>query len=122
MWSYDYPHNVLNRGVPIEGCEWNYCNRLEAGVYPTPFYETVVSFIFAAILWGLRKRMKIAGTLFALYLIMNGVERFFIEKIRINDEIDFGAFVATQAEVISVLTFLAGVILWVILYRREKSR
>lgn len=122
MWSYDYPHNVLNRGVPIEGCDWNYCHRLEAGVYPTPFYETVVSFLFAGILWLLRKRMQVAGTLFALYMIMNGVERFFIEKIRVNDKIDLGSFQATQAEIISVLTVLGGIILWVVLVKRSKSR
>lgn len=121
MWSYDYPHNVLNRGIPIEGCEWNYCSRLEVGVFPTPLYETIASFIFAGILWALRKKMQIAGTLFALYLILNGIERFFIEKIRVNDEIDFGAFIATQAEVISVLTVLTGIILWIVLVKRARS-
>ena len=65
--------------------------------------------------------MKVAGTLFALYMIFNGVERFFIEKIRVNDKIDFGAFIATQAEVIAVLSVLGGIILWIVLKRRAKS-
>lgn len=51
MWSYDYPHNVLNRGEFIEGCDWNYCRRLSEGVFPTPIYETIVSFLLAGILW-----------------------------------------------------------------------
>jgi len=121
MWSFDYPHNVLNRGELIEGCDWNYCRRLSEGVFPTPIYETIVSFILAGILWTVRKKMTIPGTLFALYLIMNGTERFFIEKIRVNDIIDLGFVQATQAEIISVLTVITGIVLWMILYKRAKS-
>ncbi|MBK8502419.1 MAG: prolipoprotein diacylglyceryl transferase [Saprospiraceae bacterium] len=40
MWAYDYPHNVLNQGIPIEGCEGNYCRRLAEKVFPTPFYKS----------------------------------------------------------------------------------
>jgi prolipoprotein diacylglyceryltransferase len=65
--------------------------------------------------------MTIPGTLFALYLIMNGTERFFIEKIRVNDIIDLGFVQATQAEIISVLTVITGIVLWIILYKRAKS-
>jgi prolipoprotein diacylglyceryl transferase len=121
LWSYDYPHNVLNRGVLIEGCDWNYCRRLPEGVFPTPIYETVVSLILAAVLWGLRKKMAVPGTLFALYLIMNGVERFFIEKIRVNDVIDLGFVQGTQAEFISVGTVITGIILWIVLKKRHQS-
>ncbi len=121
MWSFDYPHNVLNRGELIEGCDWNYCRRLSEGVFPTPIYETIVSLILAAVLWALRKKMTIPGTLFSLYLIMNGVERFFIEKIRVNDIIDMGFVQATQAEIISVLTVITGIVLWITLYKRAKS-
>jgi len=121
MWSYDYPHNVLNRGVLIEGCDWNYCRRLAEGVFPTPIYETIVSLILAGILWALRKKMTIPGTLFALYLIMNGVERFFIEKIRVNDVIDLGFVQGTQAEFISVGTVITGIILWVVLVKRHRA-
>ena len=121
LWSYDYPHNVLNRGVLIEGCDWSYCRRLPQGVFPTPIYETIMSFIMAGILWALRKKMTIPGTLFALYLIMNGVERFFIEKIRVNDVIDLGFAEGTQAEFISVATVIVGIVLWIVLYRKRKS-
>lgn len=121
LWSYDYPHNVLNRGVLIEGCDWNYCRRLPQGVFPTPIYETIMSFIMAAILWALRKKMTIPGTLFALYLIMNGVERFFIEKIRVNDVLDFGFVQGTQAEFISAATVIVGIVLWIVLYRKRQS-
>ena len=48
----------------------------------------------------------------ALYLMLNGLERFFIEKIRVNTRLDIFGFQPTQAEVISTLLFLTGLILW----------
>ncbi len=56
-------------------------------------------------LWWLRKRIGLPGALFAVYLIMNGVERFLIEKIRVN-ELFLGTW--TQAEVISLGLVLLG--------------
>jgi prolipoprotein diacylglyceryltransferase len=41
--------------------------------------------------------------------MMNGMERFFIEKIRINNLIQFAGFQFTQAELIASIIFLVGV-------------
>ncbi|MER3499289.1 MAG: diacylglyceryl transferase, partial [Chitinophagaceae bacterium] len=118
MWAYNYPHNVNEVGVPIPGCtDAKYCMQLAEGHYPTPFYETVVCLLFFFILWALRKRLKTAGTLFAVYLMMNGVERFFIEKIRVNNRMNLFGFHPTQAEVISVLLFLVGLGIFLYLKR-----
>jgi phosphatidylglycerol---prolipoprotein diacylglyceryl transferase len=122
MWSYTFPHNVNEEGVPIPGCVGRYCNELEVGHYPTSFYETIICLILFLILWSLRKKLKIPGTLFALYLILNGVERFFIEKIRVNNRLDLFGMHPTQAEVISFLLILAGVVLWILLNRWEKKQ
>lgn len=123
MWSYNYPHNVNEEGVPIPGCvDTKYCNQLEFGVYPTPLYEAVACIILFFILWGLRKRLKVPGTLFALYLIFNGLERFLIEKIRVNNRLNLFGFQPTQAEVISTLLLLTGIILWVVLTRKYKRK
>ena len=122
MWSYNYPHNVNEVGVLIPGCEGKFCAQLPVGHYPTPFYETVAGTILFFILWSLRKRMKVAGTLFALYLILNGLERFFIEKIRVNNKMDFLGFNPTQAEVISVILMLIGIILWVVFYYKRANK
>jgi prolipoprotein diacylglyceryltransferase len=43
---------------------------------------------------------------------MNGLERFAIEKIRVNVKMDFLGMNPTQAEVIAVLLILSGLILW----------
>ena len=110
MWSYDYPHNVNSVGEPIANCiAQKYCNHLVPSVYPTPFYETIMCFVLFLILWNLRKRITTPGMLFAVYLIFNGVERFFIEKIRINTLYHVGNFEFTQAELISSLLIILGV-------------
>ncbi|MEL6843652.1 MAG: prolipoprotein diacylglyceryl transferase family protein, partial [Bacteroidota bacterium] len=117
MWSYTYPHNVLkdsptNR-IPDCGEVWgDYCYELVNPVWPTPFYEVVMAFILFGFLWAIRKRLKYAGQLFAAYLMVNGIERFFIEKIRVNTKYHiFGAEI-TQAEIISTIFFLAGVVIF----------
>lgn len=111
MWRFDYPHNVVNDGVPIIDCVTDkYCNHLVPSVYPTPFYETIMCFILFLILWNIRKKIKTPGVLFSIYLIFNGVERFFIEKIRVNTLYDVGGFKFTQAELISTILFILGVV------------
>ncbi len=121
MWSYTYPHNVNEVGEQIPGCLDKYCKELPHGVFPTPFYETIMCLILFVILWSLRKKIKVAGKLFALYLMVNGLERFLIEKIRVNTTIDLFGFHPTQAEVISTLLFLSGLGLWIYLGRRHSK-
>ncbi len=103
-------------------CGWRYCSELSAPVYPTPLYEIFFAFAIFGILWALRKRLKIPGLLFFVYLVLNGIERFFIEKIRINQHYENLPFNPTQAEVIALGLILAGLIggfyLW---YKREKA-
>jgi len=143
-WSFDYPQNVNNAGVLIDacdpqkyqeavgavstelrcaaGCGTRYCHKLAEGVYPTPIYEIIMSLAIFGILWALRKRLTIPGMIFFIYLIFNGVERFFIEKIRVNDILfKIGETGVTQAEVISVILFLIGVggVVW--LKNKHKS-
>lgn len=119
MWAYKYPHNVNEVDTPIPGCVGKYCHELAVPAYPTPFYEIVICLILFLVLWALRKRLRVPGTLFALYLVLNGLERFFIEKIRVNTRLNIFGLQPTQAEVISFLLVLSGVILWV--YLRRKS-
>lgn len=122
FFAYDYPHNVNESGTPLAGCtDKKYCNHLPAPVFPTPLYETVVCLLLFALLWALRKRLKVPGTLFALYLMANGLERFFVEKIRVNTRLNI-FFQPTQAEVISTLLFLSGLVLWIGLKRRARAR
>jgi len=120
MWSYNYPHNVNEAGIKINGClDSKYCYQLENPVFPTPFYEIMICLILFLIIWSLRKKINIPGTLFAFYLILNGLERFFIEKIRVNIQMNVFGFQMTQAELISGLLIVVGVFLWIFLWKRK---
>src|ERR671914_1158534 len=58
-------------------------------VHPTPVYESLAMGLIALVLWRLRDRFR-AGTLFALYLVLSGIERLLVEFIRRNDEVVAG--------------------------------
>jgi len=109
-WTYTYPHNVLNEGIKIDGCLFNYCHQLSEGVYPTPLYESFFGIIIFIILWSLRKKIKIPGVLFFIYAFLNGIERFFIEKIRTNPDITLLGMEATQAEYVAALLIIIGAV------------
>lgn len=123
LWKYTYPNNVLNEGVAIPNCIYSdYCFQLAEPVYPTPLYETLAALILFLILWKLRKRIHIAGQLFFVYLIFNGIERFFIEKIRVNAVYTISGLSITQAEIISVLFMIGGVIGFLWLKNQHESK
>ncbi len=123
LWAYNYPNNVLHvnpatnlmdslaiqGGLPIE----------RGFVFPTPLYETILMALIFILLWNIRKRIKIAGLMFAFYLSLNGLERFFIEKIRVNENL-FGTSI-TQAEIISSIMILAGIILFIWTYNKHTN-
>jgi len=109
-WAYQYPHNVVNEGVAIPGCMGAYCNQLPLPVYPTALYEIIMMFILFAIMWSFRKKVTQPGILTGVYLIFAGGERFLIEKIRVNNKYDFLPFHPTQAELISVILIIFGLL------------
>jgi phosphatidylglycerol---prolipoprotein diacylglyceryl transferase len=120
MVAYSYPHNVINEGVKIPTCTEDHCSILPIPVFPTPFYETVVCTIFFLVLLALRKRIRTAGVLFGIYMVLNGIERFLVEKIRVNTTYSFLGIHPTQAEIISFCLVVAGVA--IILIRRRSVK
>jgi phosphatidylglycerol---prolipoprotein diacylglyceryl transferase len=128
LWSYRYPHHVLDtpntdpvRSVPIEGCNYEYCYQLAEGVFPTPVYETMMMIVILGFLWAIRKRIKIPGMLFCIYLILSGLERFVIESIRVNVVHDLGFAKLTQAEIIALGMMLIGVVMGTWCWWRAKG-
>lgn len=111
-WAYRYPHNVINAGMQIPGCTGNYCSELPMPVYPTAFFETLMCLLLFGVLWFSRKKIQLPGRLFAFYLVLNGMERFLIEKIRVNTRYSIFGFHPTQAELISSLLVITGILLW----------
>lgn len=123
LFAYTYPHNVNNEGVPLFGCSWdNYCNHLPLPVFPTPIYEIITCLILFAILWSIRKKIKVPGRLFAIYLMLNGIERFTVEHIRVNTKYHFLGINPTQAEIISLGLIISGAVLYAIAPRLKISK
>ena len=111
LWAYTYPNNVAGEGNPIAGCVGRFCNELPNPVYPTPIYEVIAALLIFAFLWKIRTKIKIPGMMFGLYLMFAGLERFLVELIRVNSKYTVGGISFTQAELISLLLFVAGVLL-----------
>lgn len=113
MWAFDFPHNVINEGERISNCAGDHCFALAVPVYPTSFYETVMGCAIFLILWITRKKWAIPGYLFSFYLILNGIERFLIEFIRVNRRYHFIGLELSQAQWIAIgLVLLGGAGFW----------
>jgi phosphatidylglycerol:prolipoprotein diacylglycerol transferase len=92
-WAMGYPHGTVPTppGVTVQ---------------PTPIYETLAMGLVAYLLWRLRDRFR-PGVIFALYLVLSGLERFLVEFIRRNAEVLAGL---TAAQLESVALFAVGLV------------
>jgi phosphatidylglycerol:prolipoprotein diacylglycerol transferase len=108
MWAFSFPHNVNEVGLHLSGCAGKYCTVLPVPVFPTSFYESVICILLFLFLWSIRYKIKAPGVLFGIYMILAGVERFFIELIRVNTKYHVFGLSFTQAELISVLMVIGG--------------
>ena len=108
LWAYTYPNNVAGEGNPIPGCVGKFCNELPNPVYPTPIYEVIAALLIFWFLWRIRTQIKVPGMMFGIYLMFNGLERFFVELIRVNSKYNVAGISFTQAELISSILFLSG--------------
>jgi phosphatidylglycerol---prolipoprotein diacylglyceryl transferase len=87
-WAMGYPHGTLPTPPGVR-------------VQPTPIYETVSMCLLAYVLWHLRDRVR-PGVIFALYLLLSGLERFLVEFIRRNAEV-FAGLTAPQLESVALI-------------------
>jgi phosphatidylglycerol---prolipoprotein diacylglyceryl transferase len=89
-WAMAYPHGT---------------KPIDVTVHPTPIYETLAMGLIALALWQLRDRFR-PGILFALWLVLSGVERLLVEFIRRNDDVAAGL---TLPQLVSVAMAAVGV-------------
>lgn len=122
MWAFSYPHNVINEGLPISHCVGPHCFELAQPVFPTSFYESIMGTVLFTILWSLRKKAFAPGTLFAIYLVFNGAERFFIEQFRVNIRYTYFGIQVTQAQIIACGLILTGIAGGYYFYKRNIKR
>ena len=77
-------------------------------VHPTQIYESLICIILFFYLYKSRLKIKVVGSLFFTYLILAGIERFFIEFIRTNEKYFLGIF--SGAQIISVFMISIGLL------------
>lgn len=110
LCSYNFPHNVANKGQWIEGCDFKYCHVLVNSVFPTSLHESLICFSLFLLILGIKKwTTQIPGITFSIYLILSSFERFFIEFIRLNKKHDYFGMLLSQAQFISAVLILIGI-------------
>ena len=75
-------------------------------VHPTQLYESLIAGCLFIFLWKKRLNIQVTGSLFFLYLILAGVERFLIEFLRTNEKYLFDYF--SGAQIISMIMIIVG--------------
>jgi phosphatidylglycerol:prolipoprotein diacylglycerol transferase len=86
-------------------------------VHPTELYEAVAALFILGLLLSVQRKLR-DGSLFAMFLILAGLERFLVEFVRAKDDRFFGPF--TLAQAISVGLIIAGARLAAALRRRAR--
>ena len=100
--AYNYPWLNLSNWNPGEIIT----------VFPTQIIETIIGFGIFFFLWNKRQSVINKGSLFFTYLILAGIERFFIEFIRLNPKylwIVKDAVGFSGAQVISLIMISIGI-------------
>lgn len=120
-WSFSFPHNVNDEGNQIAGCIGKFCHVLPHPVWPTSLYESVACILLFLFLWSIRNKIKAPGIMFGIYLVLNAVERFLIEFIRVNTRYHIGSISFPQAQLIAILLFIFGVVLIVHGLKQKKK-
>ncbi|UUY03291.1 prolipoprotein diacylglyceryl transferase [Svornostia abyssi] len=90
-WAMAYPDGVI---------------PTDEEVHPTPIYETLAMGLAALLLWRLRDALR-PGALFALYLVIAGIERFLVEFVRRNDAVLLGL---TEAQLTAGAMLVGGAV------------
>ncbi len=106
LWAQTYDGNIAGVTIP------------PPGVYPTPIYESLMSFGAFAVLWKLRRHAHEPVWLFGVYLLLAGIERLLIEFIRVNTHYVLFGVEVTQAQLIAAACVIAGL---VVMWRRRAA-
>ena len=93
-WGVAYTHAIIG---------WSYPPGVL--VHPTPLYEAAAYVALFALLWRYRHHNPKLGTMFAIYLVGNGIARFLVEFLRIEPVLALGL---TQAQWIGLALALFG--------------
>jgi phosphatidylglycerol:prolipoprotein diacylglycerol transferase len=110
FFAYSFPQNVNTDGILIPGNMEEHNRVLPQPVFPTSMYETIICFFIFLFLWSIRRKLKTPLVMFGIYLILNGIERFCIELIRVNKTYNIFGLHPSQAEIIALLLVFSGLV------------
>ena len=126
------PYIALGQAIGRIGCFLNGCcygKIIESGIgvtfpgddfmrIPVQLYSSAALFIlFIALVLFRRVKSVPSGSIFAAYLFLCGIYRILIEFLRNDNPAVF--FGMTLAQVLSVCMIVAGVVMWIVLYRKR---
>lgn len=122
----DLPWGMISEGTR-NYLTWNHALLASEGVtvdpnmpvHPTFLYESITCFIGLALVWALMRRRKYDGELFIWYLIWNGANRFWIERLR-TDSLMFSVELNLRTSQVIALT-MVGVGLAIDITMRRRS-
>jgi phosphatidylglycerol:prolipoprotein diacylglycerol transferase len=123
-WGMSFPNGLVpTTGVmPTPGPCVLYGWPENCKVHPTPIYEFLAWCAIGAFLWYLGgkflRRPQDKGLIFCGYLVLTGIARFLVEIIRINPRVFLGL---TNAQIVSILSVLAGIGLFLWIKRRDAA-
>ncbi len=92
--------------------------------HPSQLYELFLEgVVLFTILWIAKNRKHLAGSMTALCLVLYGLFRFIVEFFREPDaQLGFIAGPFTMGQILSVLTMIAGAVLYAVLRRTSPER
>lgn len=108
LFAYSYPQNVNNDGIVIPAITDEHYSVLPQPVFPTPLYETILCTLLFLLLWAIRRKIKAPFLMFGIYLVLNGIERFVVELVRVNKAYNVSGITLSQAQEIALMLIVAG--------------
>jgi len=125
------PYIVLAQGIGRIGCFLNGCCYGKVIEYggavtfpgelvarmPVQIYSCIILFAFFLILLKIRQKHFFDGCVFASYLMIYGVFRFFMDFLR-GDELS-GFYCMRLSQFIGIATFLCGVLIFIVFKNKK---
>ena len=130
-WGNFANQEAFGRAVTDTSLQWfPYAVKIDAGktidgvfyaagyYYATFFYESMWNLIVFAVLMLVRKKVKIRGGIFALYVTLYGLGRFWIEQLR-TDSLMWHGYRVSQA--VSELLVIGGLAYLIYMYFSKRN-
>lgn len=90
-------------------------------VHPTFLYESLWNLGVLVIMLLRTKKKAFDGEIFLFYLIGYGLGRAWVEGLR-TDQLQIGSTGIAVSQVLSMVLSVVGVVLWIIMYRKSRTR